>query len=179
MRHGTTPKTLQVLHGVELVPMVVHKQRWRHRDGHTVHDRPPRDVSWSRYGLLAVFTAVWTWLDAACGLHHVAWPWGEERPSRRSVQRWLARLLPDALRWQQALREVVVDHLVPRPLEEKYPTGLPPPGGVARWKGGSADAVRQLGRGLILQITSPVPTLSRSTLLVQARQRFSTERHRR
>ncbi len=177
--HGYTTKTLPVLHGGSLHEVVVHKQRWLHRDGHTVHDRPPRDVCWSRYGLLVVLTAAWTWLNADRGLHHVDWPWGEERPSRRTVQRWLARLLPDALRWQQALRQVVVDHLAPRPLEEKYPTGLPPPGGLARWREETADAVGQLARGLALLNTAPSPNLSRSTLLVQARRRFLTGKQHR
>jgi len=176
--HGTTPKTLRVLHGGVLQELVVHKQRWLHPDGHTVHDRPPRDVHWSRYGLLVVFRAVWTWLNTDRGLHHVVWPWGEERPSRRSVQRWLARLLPDGLRWQQAIRQVVVDHLAPRPLEEEYPTGLPPPGGLARWSKETAHRVGELARGLTLLMTAPLSNIPRSTLLVEARRRFLAERQR-
>ncbi len=176
--HGYTVKTLTVLHGGVLHEVPVHKQRWRGPGGVTVHDRPPRDVAWSRYGLLTLLTAVWTWLDADHGLHHLAWPWGQERPSRRTAQRWLARLLPDALAWQQAIRDVVVDHLAPRPLEEKYPTGLPPPGGLARWREEAADAVGQLGRGLALLMTAPLNSIPRSTLLVEARQRFLAGRHR-
>ena len=176
--HGYTQKTLTVLHVDTLHMLVVHKQRWLGPDGRTVHDRPPRDVCWSRYGLLAVFTAVWTWLNAPHGLHHVDWPWGQERPSHRSVQRWLARLLPDALRWQQAIRQVVVDHLAPRPLEEMYPAGLPPPGGMVRWKEEAATAVRQLKRGLDLLMTAPLPMIPRSALTVSARRRFLTGRHR-
>jgi hypothetical protein len=176
--HGYTRKTLSVLHGGRLRRLVVHKQRWRGPDGQTVHDRPPRDVGWSRFGLLTVFTAVWTWMNAPRGLHHAEWPWGEERPSRRSVQRWLARLLPDGLRWQQAIRQVVVDHLAPRPLEEEYPTGLPPPGGLVRWKEEAATAVGQLARVLTLLNTAPSLNIPRSTLLVEARRRFLAERHR-
>ena len=176
--HGYTRKTLSVLHGGRLCRLVVHKQRWRGPDGQTVHDRPPRGVGWSRFGLLTVFATVWTWVNAPRGLHHVEWPWGEERPSRRSVQRWLARLLPDGLRWQQAIRQVVVDHLAPRPLEEKYPTGLPPPGGLARWSKETAHRVAELARGLTLLMTAPSLNIPRSTLLVEARRRFLAERKR-
>lgn len=175
--HGYTRKRLRVLHGGALHEVVVHKQRWLGPEGRTVHDRPARDVCWSRYGLLVAMSAVWTWMSAPRGLHHVAWPWGGERPSRRSVQRWLARLLPDGLCWQQAIRQVVVDHLAPRPLEEKYPTGLPPPGGLARWSKATVHRVGELANGLSLLMTAPLSTITRSTLLVEARRRFLADPH--
>jgi len=175
--HGYTAKTLLVLHEDRLVRLEVHKQRWCSMLGEgTVHDRPPRDLCWARYGLVVVFRAVWTWMNAPQGLHHVDWPWDPDRPDRRTVQRWLARLLPDALAWQVAIRDVVVDHLAPRPLKERYPTGLPPPGGLARWVRETVKA-GQLNNGLTLvENSAPLLNISRSKLLVEARRRFEVRR---
>ncbi len=84
-------------------------------------------------------------------------------------QRWLDRLRPDALRWQDAIRLAVIDRLAPRPLEEFLPTGgIPPPEG--RHQSLWPAEVWQLQRGMWLTKTathlldSPV-----HTLLVEAR----------
>ncbi len=171
--HGYTTKTLSILHQGRLVNLEVHKQRWRDTaGGDTVHDRPPRDLCWARYGLVVVFRAIWAWMNAPRGLHHVDWPWEPERPDRRTVQRWLARLLTEALAWQVAIRDVVVDHLAPRPLKEWYPTGLPPPGGLVRWARETVQA-GQLSNGLsLLENSAPLMNISRTQLLVEARRRF-------
>ena len=174
--HGVTSKQLPVLMSDRVVELEVFKQRWLWPDGHTTHDRPPQDVSWSRYGLLVVFSAVWAWLSSERGLHHVAWPWGGERPSRRSVQRWLSRLLEDGLAWQQAIRSSVVDGLVPRLMEEQYPAGIPPPGGLGRFKE-NGPRVDQLCKGLALlhSRSMPIPSYP-SALLPEARRRFERSR---
>jgi hypothetical protein len=178
--HGYTTKELTLLHEHRLVAVSVHKQRWRDTDrGATVHDRPPRDVSWARYGLAVVLAAAWCWMSGPRGLHHVQWPWSlstasteEERPSRRTVQRWMARLLPDALGWQVAIRDVAADHLVPSTLEEMFPTGVSPPGTVARWRRRPAQA-EELSRGLVmLNECAPPCSIAWSALLVEARRRF-------
>jgi hypothetical protein len=60
-------------------------------------------------------------------------------------------MLPDAIDWLQVLRHTLIDLLAPRSIEEILPTGIPPPGGCARWRGqGSLRAVGQLLLGLEL-----------------------------
>lgn len=172
--HGFTAKTLTVLHRDQLQRVVVYKQRWLWPDGTTTHGRPPQDISWSRYGLLLVFGAVWTWLSSPVGLHHTAWPWRADRPARRSVQRWLARLLENALAWQVALRGAVVDALVPRLIDEQFPAGLPPPGGIARWRADPARRVSLLADGLgLLENRTVLDEPIRNAVLAEARRRIA------
>ncbi len=175
--HGFTPKTLTLLHGLRLVDVVVYKQRWLWSDGHTTHDRPPQDVSWSRYGLLVVFTTLRLWLEAPKGLLKVMWGWMPDRPDARSVQRWWRRLRPDALRWHQAIRAAVVDALAPRPLEEMFPAGLPPPGGLSRFSGDAVLQAWQLHSGLTTLLDANHPQRSSTALLVEARRRLELQEH--
>ena len=57
--HGTTPKTTWLLHAYGLSWARIHKHRWLHvPSGTTVHDRPPFEVPWSRFGLVAVLLAL-------------------------------------------------------------------------------------------------------------------------
>lgn len=102
---------------------------------------------WSCYDLMAVFMALWAWVGSPAGLHRTPWPWSSPGPSRRSAQRWWARLRSDVLAWQAAIREALADHLAPRPLKEMFPTGLAPPGGGARHRKEAVQA-RQLTNGL-------------------------------
>lgn len=174
--HGYTTKRLAVLVALRLVWVEVHKQRWRDTTtGQTRHDRPPNDIPWAYYELAVVLTTVWTWMSSPRGLHHVTWPWEDDLPSRRTVQRWLARLLADALAWQAAIRAACVAHLAPSTLEEKFPTGLPPPGTVTRWRSAAAKA-GQLTRGLaLLHECASTLSIPPSTLLVEAQRRFMAE----
>ena len=171
--HGYTIKRLRMLHETRLVVVEVHKQRWLEvATGRTMHDRPGRDVSWSHFGLAAVFAATWAWMTSPRGLHHVAWPWLDESPCRRTAQRWLSRLFPDALAWQVAMRDVAVERLAPTPLERVFPAGLPPPRTMARWRSSPAQAC-QLHRGIdLLRKCAPMVSKPWSRLVVEAKARF-------
>ena len=175
--HGYTTKRLLVLDKRRLRVLVVHKQRWLEREtGRTIHDRPGRDVPWSYYGLAVVLTATWAWMTSPKGLHHVEWPWLDEGPSRRTAQRWMARLLVQALAWQVAIRDVIVERLAPEPLERVFPAGLPPPGTVARWRSSAAQAC-QLFRGLVLlNECAPLVSIPWPRLAVEAHRRFIDNR---
>lgn len=174
--HGYTTKWLGVLVATRVVWVEVHKQRWRDTaTGRTRHDRPRSDVPWAYYELALVLTAAWTWMSSPRGLHHVTWPWEPDVPSRRTVQRWLARLLAEALAWQAAIRAAFVAHLAPSTLEEKFPTGLPPPGTVTRWRSAARTKACQLTRGLALLQKASMLSIPPSTLLVEAQRRFMEE----
>lgn len=132
--HGWTSKGLWVVHLDRLVRLKLHKRRWRHvESGTTCHSRPDWDVPHSPYGLDVTFYILGAWLLAVQGLHHIAWPWSHqhpERPARRTAQRMLQRIAPDADRWLLGLRLVLIDLVAPRPLEEILPAGgIPPPEG--------------------------------------------------
>jgi hypothetical protein len=158
---------------------VVHQQRWLEvAAGRTVKDDPAGEVSWSHYELTVVLQAVLTWMSSARGLHHIAWRWDGDRPSTRSVQRWLARLLTEALAWQVAIRGALADRLAPSTPEEMFPAGLPPPGTLARWRS-SAAKPSQLHCGLVLLFEcAPAASIAPSALLVEAQRSLAETLHR-
>jgi len=165
--HGTTPKTTWLLHELGLSWATIHKQRWLHvPSGTTVHDRPPFEVPWSCFGLVAVLLALRSWWSSSQGLLERRRLWRGRQPSRRALQRWLARLAGDGLHWHAAMREVVVDRLAPSTLEELFPAGLDPPGTVARF-GIHGPEVWKLWSGLeILVKAAPALSVPWSVLLL-------------
>ena len=133
---------------------------------------PPLDIPWAGYELLTVLGALWAWMSSPRGIHHVSWPWEGEAPSHRTVQRWMARMLPHALAWQVAILSAFEAFLAPSTLEERFPTGVSPPGTVTRWHSTTAKADKLI-RGLaLLQHSASMLSISQSTLLVEAQRRL-------
>ena len=162
-----------MLGGGRLQVVELRKQRWLEvATGRTRHDRSLLELGWSRSAADVVFLTLAAWFSSDRGLHHISWPWAPDRPSRRTAQRWLKRLRPDALRWQHAIRLAVIDRLAPRPLVEFLPTGgIPPPGGRQRH---IHVEVSRLSRGCwLLEKAAHVLSIPVSTLLVEARRRLT------
>ncbi len=130
-RHGVTTKNILTIVDDTLVWITLHKQRWLNRPtGRTRHDRPVYDIPGSPFGFDVVVTVLAAWLLGTIGIHNVAWPWDDERPAARTVQRWAARLAPHAQGWLQRARTRIIEHVAPRPLGDLLPTaGIPPPEG--------------------------------------------------
>ena len=172
--HGTTPKWLWVFDDDRLRRVLLLKQRWRHVSGVTRHDRPVWDVPGSPFGLDVMFVVLGAWLLDVVGLHRLEWPWAQDRPARRTAQRWLVRLAPDAEAWLVAIRTAAIDLVAPRPLEEILPArGIPPPGGRARRSHGPAPVVGQLQSGAwLLKEAARSLSISVRSLLVEARRRW-------
>lgn len=177
--HGTTTQRVHILRDGRLTSLTLHKQRWLHVEtGRTQHDRPDWLLPWSAFDIVAVFAAAWAWASSPKGLLQTPWPWASTRPSRRTVQRWWARLQAEGLAWQVAIREVLAEQLAPRPLKEMFPAGLPPPGGGARHRKEAVKA-RQLTNGItLLQHGARQLSIPHATLLSQARRRLQATRHR-
>jgi len=176
--HGATSKLVWVLASLSpprLTRVRLLKQRWRHRQtGRTRHDRPAWDLAGSQYGLDVVFFVLGCWLLAATGLHATDWPWPDERPARRSVQRWLRRLAADADTWLQAIRLATIELAAPRPLEEILPTGgIPPPEGRTRCHRVHAPACKLRGVAWILESAAQALSISIRSLLVAAQRRWT------
>jgi hypothetical protein len=173
-QHVTHPK---VLIAGELAAIDLHKQRWRLKGtNQTRHSRPPDDLG-LRFSALVVAVALFGWLDAALGLHrHAAlFPDLDEAPSRRTLQRWLARALPHALAFQQHVRHALVDLLEPRSAEDLFPGGLPPPA-VRRQLWRDPARVGQLHRGLAWLFGASIALVRpAASLLAEARWRAATE----
>jgi len=176
--HGVTTKRVWVLASLsppQLARVELLKQRWRHREsGRTRHDRPAWDVPGSPYGLDVVFFVLGCWLLAVTGLHATDWPWPDERPARRSVQRWLRRFAQDADTWRQAVRLATIELAAPRPLEEILPTGgIPPPEGRTRCHRVHAPACKLRGVAWFLESAAQSFSISIRSLLVAAQRRWT------
>lgn len=170
-RHGTFERTLFTLREGELVRVTVHKQRWRRRGTTaTVHSRPPDDLASVWFCSLVVATSLWGWVTGPDGLHRhePALPALAERPSTRTVQRWLARAQVHADETATALRRAVLERSEPRPMESHVGGGLSPP--CRRW--GSSPAVTKLHSSLsLLYEGAAALDVHVSVLLAEARGR--------
>jgi hypothetical protein len=119
---------------------------------------------------------LWAWLTSDVGLcHYDEVSVGlKKHGSHRSVQRWLARALPHALKIQQHIREAIIERSEPRPMEQMFPRGLSPPEGLLRRRWQDPHAVVTLWRGLALLLGGAsrldVPT---TVLLAEARGRWT------
>lgn len=169
--HGTFPRKIFTLRDGELVRLTVHKQRWRLRGTmQTQHSRPPDDLASVWFCSLIVASSLWSWLAGDEGLHRRE-PMLDalaDRPSSRTVQRWLRRALLHADETATALRRAVIERSEPRPMESHVGGGLSPPH--RRW--GSSSAVWPLHSGLSLLYEGAVALdVHVSLLLAEARGR--------
>ena len=145
--HGTFARMLWTLFDGSWRRITVHKQRWRHRQtGETCHSRPPDDLASVWFCSLVVATVLWGWLSSEKGLHthEPILPALSERPSTRTVQRWVARARKHADETATALRRAVRERSEPRPREYSVRGGLSPPGG----RGDAPGAGTSLHQGL-------------------------------
>lgn len=172
--HGATAKWIWVIHADRLHRCRLVKQRWKHVDtGQTRHDRPAWDLPNSSYGLDVAFVLIGLWLLSTVGLERVDWPWSDERPSRRTVQRWYARLAPEGELWLQAIRTAVIELVAPRHLEEILPAGgIPPPEGRTRRSQVIAHADKLRGGAWIIREAARFLSTPIRSLLVVARRRW-------
>ena len=155
--------------------VTVRKRRWLDTaagpDGPvTRHDRPPDDLG-GLYDAVIVAASLWCWLDAALGLQRYAEPY-HDAPSVRTVLRWHKKALPNALFTQQRLREVLIERCEPRPIEQLFPGGVPPPGSRLRHGWRDPDRTWTLCQGLTFLFRGAFElALSAPALLAEARRR--------
>ena len=182
--HGTCLRLLFVLTATGVARVVIHKQRWKRREAvgglqRTCHSRPPDDLAQVWSCATVVVLSLYCWLNSDKGLHRyqAEIPALDDFPSRRTVQRWLARAAPLGLATQQAVRRTLIEKYEPRPLKQLFQGGVPPPclGIARRWL--QPVQVWQLATGLAfivhgsLQLHHPTPRL-----LAEARGRWAPEK---
>ena len=172
--HGHFPRFLKVPTPDEVRRIVLWKQRWLEVETRgTCHSRPPDDPILLACSTVCVALLLWSWLDRGRGVHSFegVWPGIEQAVSARTAQRYLARLLPDALRLQQAIRRAVMERCEPRPLEQLFPSGLSPPVGLLHRQWRAPDSVSALWRGLKMLVGGAAGLdVSIPVLLAEARE---------
>ena len=156
----------------------IFKRRWfQPTEKRTCHSRPPDELIGIGVCTLVLALLLWAWLDGERGLltSEPAFPDLDKCGSPRTVQRWFQKIVPDAMSIQQAVRLALLERCEPRPIEQLFPCGLPPPEGLKmRFRRGPPE-VYELWRALALLIEGStkidVPT---AVLLAEARGRSDT-----
>lgn len=179
--HGFTGCRRRIAFGEgQIREVTVLKQRWLNTEAvegepRTRHDRPPDDLG-GPYDALIVAGSLWCWLDAALGLHSYLEPY-DGGPAPRTLQRWLHKAFPNALSTQHAIREVLIERCEPRPVEQLFPGGVPPPGCRRRRGWRDPDRTSTLCQGLTMLFRGAHGVdLAPSALLAGARRRGSHPR---
>jgi hypothetical protein len=157
----------------------VYRRRWRlYRTTKTRQDHAPDEIDGLRAVAFVILLRLWSRLSSIRSLHHhdEVVPALERTHSRRTVERWLHRLLPAGLRLQQALRTTLIERHEPRAIEKLFPGGLSPPGRLRSgwWK--DPPATYSLATALAFLFGGAVAldhdTISATVLLLEARRRL-------
>jgi len=174
--HGWCSRWLDVLDGAEVRRVRLHKSRWRlGRRGPTCHSRPPDERAFIGLSSLLIVIKLAGWLDGQGGLHSRAPTKGAVSidVAPRTMLRWLRRALPRAMAIQQAIREAVIERYEPRPIEQMFPSGLPPPDGLLRRRWKEAAATVTLWRGFALLFGAAIELdINPALILAEARGRM-------
>lgn len=175
--HGYLTRRLVVLIDGAPREVTLHKARWLDpTTGRTMHSRPPGELGARRFCALIVFAELYDWLDGTDGVVTRDPVCAPIAPSPRTLQRWLRAALRHALAIQGALRRAVIERAEPQPIEQVFPTGLPPPQRSGR-RWANPDLVTSLYRGLALAAAgSRALTTPLAALLAEAHQRFEDTR---
>ncbi len=147
--HGYCFKDIIYLKHGHIVKLRVFKRRWLcYKTGHTCHSRPPDDASASYFCTLIILLKLWRWLNTG-GLHTSSEVLDtlEGIGSNRSMQRWMKRILPHGLLFQQAIRRVLIERSEPQPMERLFPVGLSPPEHLVRRHWHNLPGVLTVWRG--------------------------------
>ncbi len=160
---------------------VVWKRRWLRTDdgpgARTCHSRPPDDLASVWFCATAVILKIWAWLDGGAGVCRYEEPSCIRQlgGSRRTVQRWLRRALPLATHTLQAVRRAVMERCEPRPMEQLFPRGVPPPEKLWRRPWREPASVSTLWQALAILMGGAVAlNVSPPVLLAEARGRQAT-----
>ena len=173
-RHDWRLRRVLVLRGGRFEHRTVARRRWLlHGTTQTRLDRSPDEMGGVQVVLLVVLVKLWSWLSSDQGLqtYDEVVPALEAHGSRRTVQRWLHRLLPAAVQLQQALRTAVIEVSEPQPVERLFPGGLSPPAAVRRRRWKDLDATYSLATGLAFLFDGACAlSTSATALLAEAQQ---------
>lgn len=145
----------------------------------TCHSEPPDLCPRFRCCTLSMLVLLWSWLDSGESLHNYRqlFKYLEGFVTSRTLRRWLRQAADQSLRIQQAIRHAAIERCEPRPIEDLFPSGLPPPRSLLQRKWRDPAGTVKLWRGLAIalgtSIRLAVPT---AILLAEARGRMSPEK---
>jgi hypothetical protein len=173
--HGYFPKGLTMLDRGRPCAHRVWKHRWRlNGTNRTCHSRPPEDQVMVGFCTLIVFLRIFVCFSSPRGFHHREEVFEDlvECGTDRTVQRWLARAMRNAVEIQQAISAAARDRREPRPGEDLFEGGLSPPAYFHRRRWQNPLAAEALWRAIVmLLVAAKELDTNASLLLAEARRR--------
>jgi len=174
-RHDQRPRTLAVLRPTGAERVVVYRRRWRLAGTTRTHqDRCPDEVGGLHVIVVVLLLKLWSWLSATRGLYHYdeIVPALRKYGCERTVQRWLARMLPRALPLHRAIVDAVIERSEPRPVEQLFPGGLSPPDTLLRRRWLDPAGISTVWQGLAWLFGGAIKLgVSTTALLAEVRRR--------
>lgn len=173
-RHGSSPRLVRDLRQGKIVELSVEQQRWFNpKLNQSRVDSAPDLLPGRRYTLLIGFVVLAGWILGAKGVHsHTPiFPALADRPSRRSMQRWLRTARAHAEELVQAVRAAWTE-IGARQAGDEVGGGIPPPRVDPRpWR--SPAQARQVEVGLSMVLGWAITlNVAGASLLAEARRRF-------
>ena len=126
--HGRYQRGLTTLKAAHPTSVTV----WRHRwlclcCGRTMSNGTPDVLAYVPNCTLVVLALLWCYLHGSGGLHNsIGYPL-DQTASPRTLARYVKRAKSVCTRTQQAIRRVLMEVKEPRPWDEAFAHGLPPP----------------------------------------------------
>jgi len=174
-RNDWRPRKLLVLRPTGPERLLVYRRRWRLAGTTRTHqDRCPDEVGALHVVAVVLCLKLWSWLSGTRGLHHYdeVVPALRKYGCERTVQRWLARMLPHALAFEHAVIEAVIERSEPRPVEQLFPGGLSPPDTLLRRQWLDPARTSTLWQGLAWLLGGAIKLgMSTTALLAEVRRR--------
>lgn len=139
--------------------------------GKTFSLHPPETIPRKSYCSFLIILFLWSYLTSSEGMHQCLPGEFSEDVSARTVARYLWSARRVATETQQFIREVLIQKIEPRPVEELFPGGLDPPESLRRKQSKEPDTAWSLWRALhmLRQGAQAIPIDPR-TLLAWANQ---------
>jgi hypothetical protein len=126
--HGRYRRWLSTLKDSTLTRILVWRQRWLCLCcGRTMSTGPQDVLPHIPLCTLVVLALLWSYLEGGKGIHNAIPPELDEAASPRTLARYLKKAKAVCMKTQQAIREVLIEQIEPRPWEGIFKSGLSPP----------------------------------------------------
>lgn len=122
---------------------------------------------------LVIVALLWSYLDGGRGIHNSIPQELDEAAEPRTLARYLRRAKAVCLETQQAIREVLIETIEPRPWEQRFAQGRSPPERLIK-RHRNPSQTGMLWRALAM-LLSGSQTLSVNPCLLMARARTKAE----
>ena len=172
--HGRYKRWLITFRNWALTKIRVWKHRWLCLCcGRTMSNGVPDALAYIAVCTLVIVALLWTYLQGESGIHTCIPQKLEGAAVPRTLARYLRRAQAVCLETQQAIREVLIEIKEPRPWDECFAEGLPPPERLIK-RHRRPSPVSTLWRALAMLLIGS-ETLSATPCLLMARARTKAE----